>query len=330
MVSYFRTIVRLAPRHQLFAALCVIATLISWSPLKALLAYSLRDERYTYLLIAPLISAAFLYLEKGRIFRDSRYSPAVGIPLLLLGLVTCFGSRMWLSASKNATVPAGALVLLLVGGFVLCYGVRSFRNARFPFLLLLLIVPIPIVVLDRVVAALQAGSAEVSYLLFRVAGVPILRHGMVMSLPGVDIEVAPQCSGIRSSMALFIAGVVLSRVLLRTSWARILAILCVGPIAIFRNAARIFGISFLGVYVDRSFFFGDLHRHGGLPFSLVGFALLIPLLWLLRWAEQRLGSGQVGLVDSRLGNHGGVALVSLKVGGAGSLAAKTPYSVTTR
>ena len=73
----------------------------------------------------------------------------------------------------------------------------AFRSAGFPLLLLFLIVPIPSVVLNRLVAALQVGSTERSYLLFRLAGVFAFRRGMVMSLPGVDIEVAPQCSGVR-------------------------------------------------------------------------------------------------------------------------------------
>lgn len=31
----------------------------------------------------------------------------------------------------------------------------------------------------------------------------------------------------------------------------------------------------LGVYVDNGFFSGSFHRYGGLPFSLVGFAVLL-------------------------------------------------------
>jgi exosortase len=280
------------PRQRLFAALCLLATVVLWAPLKELVALGLQGERYTYILVVPIISAAFLYLERARIFRDSRYCPAIGIPLMLGGLVMSCVIRMRISMSGDMTAAAEAMVLVWVGAFILCYGVRSFRSAGFPFLFLLLIVPIPSVVLDRLVAVLQAGSAELAYRLFRLVGVPMLRHGMVMSLPGVDIEVAPQCSGIRSSLALFIAGAMISRLLLRTSWATTVTILCVVPIAIFRNAVRIVCISLLGVYVDRGFLFGNLHRYGGLPFSLVGFAVLIPLVWLLwRW-ERYLGCGQ--------------------------------------
>jgi exosortase len=286
--------------HLRFAALCAFAILMLWIPLQVLLGLSLHDGRYAHILVAPVISAAFLYLERGPIFRDSRYCPAAGFPLVVLGLLLALVSRVWPVLSGNVYLASGALLILWIGAFVLCYGVTSLRRASFSLLLLVLIVPIPAMAMDRMVTALQVGSAEVSYLLFRVAGIPAFRHEMIISLPGVDIDVAPQCSGIRSSMAFLVVGAMLSRVLLGTSWARILVMLCIGPVAIFRNAVRIVCISLLGVYVDRGFFSGNLHRHGGLPFSLVGFVILIPLIWSLRRWERHVGRGRLGVARAGL------------------------------
>jgi exosortase len=276
------TFARAVSRQLLFAFLCVLAILVFWPVFKPVLELALRDERYTYILAVPVISAAFLYSERERIFRYSRYCPAFGVPLMLLGVLIFVVSRMRQSGSGNMIAQAGSMVLVWVGAFTLCYGLTSLTSGAFPVLLLLLTVPIPSLVLDKAEGVLQAGSAELAYYLFRAAGVPVLRHGMVMSLPGVDIEVAQQCSGIRSTMALFMAGAVISRVLLKTGWARVLAILCLGPIGMFRNAVRIVSISLLGVYVNHDFFVGNLHRQGGIPFSLVGFAILVPLVWSLR------------------------------------------------
>jgi exosortase len=279
---------RFVSRQLLFVFLCVLTILVFWPVLKPVLELALRDERYTYILAVPTISAAFFYSEKERIFRNCRYCPAIGVPLMLLGVLIFVVSGMRQSSSGNMTFPAVSMVLVLVGAFTLCYGLASLRSGAFPVWFLLLIVPIPSSVLDRAVAVLQVGSAELTYFLFRATGVPVMRHGMVMSLPGVDIEVAQQCSGIRSTMALFMAGAVVSRVLLRTGWARVLALLCLAPIGMFRNAVRIVSISLLGVYVDHDFFVGSLHRQGGIPFSLVGFAILIPLVWLLRRWEMHM------------------------------------------
>jgi hypothetical protein len=133
--------------------------------------------------VVPVVSAASLYLEKDRIFRDSHYCPAVAVPLILLGLLIVFVSPIRPTLSTNVSLSSGVLLALWIGAFILCYGGRSFRRASLPFLFILLIVPIPSVVLDKVVTALQAGSAEVSYVLFRATGAPVLGHGLTMSCP---------------------------------------------------------------------------------------------------------------------------------------------------
>ena len=156
------------------------------------------------------------------------------------------------------------------------------RSAAFPLLFLLLMIPLPVAVAEYTVSALQRGSAETCYLLFRLMGVPFIRHGFQFSLPGVDIEVAEQCSGIHSGLSLLIAGLLAQHLLLQGWWRRICFTLCILPIAIFKNAVRIVTIAWLGIHVNSNFFYGSLHRRGGLPFSLLAVALMGALLWLLR------------------------------------------------
>jgi exosortase/archaeosortase family protein len=101
-------------------------------------------------------------------------------------------------------------------------------------------------------------------------------------LPGVDIEVAEQCSGIHSGLSLFIAGMLAEHFLVLGTWKKACFTLCIFPIAIFKNAIRIVTIAWLGIHVNPDFFSGPLHRQGGLPFSLLSLALMAVLLWLLR------------------------------------------------
>ncbi len=166
--------------------------------------------------------------------------------------------------------------------FVLCYGISSFKAALFPLLYLILMIPLPLTVTAHLISFLQKESADVSYALFRLIGVPVLRHGFRFSLPGLDIDVAPQCSGIHSAMALFIAGLLAAHFLLQGTWKKVCFVLCIFPIAIFKNAVRIVTIAWIGIHVNPAVFQSRLHRQGGLPFSLVAFALMAALLWLLR------------------------------------------------
>ena len=66
------------------------------------------------------------------------------------------------------------------------------------------IIPIPGLIMDKIIYGLQVGSTEAPEVLFIVTGIPFQRKGSVFHLPGISVEVAEQCSSIRSSLALFI------------------------------------------------------------------------------------------------------------------------------
>ena len=256
--------------HGSAITLWLLSLALFRQPLSSLVTLSFNDERASHILLIPLISAVLIVLERKRIFRSLRYCPQLGLPLLLLPITFWYSFTPHLS-SLNATdglsVVASLIVLTWIGVFVLCYGISSLRSAAFPLLFLLLMIPLPVAVAEYTVSALQRGSAETCYLLFRLMGVPFIRHGFQFSLPGVDIEVAEQCSGIHSGLSLLIAGLLAQHVLLQGWWRRIGFALCILPIAIFKNAVRIVTIAWLGIHVNSNFFYGPLHRRGGLPFA---------------------------------------------------------------
>ncbi len=280
-------------RHPWFFALAILSFLLFLSPLAKIVSLSWQDDRYSHLVLIPFLSLCIVFLERNRVFAECRYCPRVAAPLYALAAIFYIAQSRSSICSQNYSLSIAifALVLTLIAGFIFCYGTRSAKAALFSLGFLLLMIPVPTDVLDRVVFGLQKGSALMTDFLFRVAGVPVFIHGFKLSLPGVDIEVAEQCSGIRSTMALFITGALAGHVYLRSAWSKTCLILLTIPIAVFKNAVRIFTISWLGVYVNRSFFYGRLHRDGGLPFSLLALALLVPLLILLQKSERRLQRG---------------------------------------
>jgi exosortase len=261
---------------------------------------SIHDERYSHVVLIPLISLCVVYFERRRIFSESRYCPRVGTLLLLPGIVLYFIVEAWsssLNQNDRLSLTVLAVVSLWIAGFVLCYGTQSFRAAIFPLFFLLLMVPMPEAVLDKCVFALQKGSAETTYALFKLFGVPVFWQGFKFSLPGIEIEIAKECSGIRSSLALFITGLVAGHVFLQSSWRKLVLSLAMIPIAIFKNAVRIVTLSWLGVYVDRSFLYGRLHHQGGILFALIGLAIFVPLLFALQKSESRSQTEHLGQVQ---------------------------------
>jgi exosortase len=142
--------------------------------------------------------------------------------------------------------------------------------------------------LNLIVASLQHASAEVADIIFRMTGASYFRSGLVFEFQNVAVQVAEQCSGIRSSLSLFILSIVTGHLFLRTVPRQFVLALAVFPISVVKNALRIITITILANQVDLRFLTNHwIHSSGGIPFFAVALALFIPLVWILRKGEAR-------------------------------------------
>lgn len=284
----------MARRSALFAVISGLALLLFWVPLITLFSLSLREEVYSYPFLILPASLGLIYVERTKIFFDVRYCLGPGMALVFAGVMLYWLDEKHLqnlSPTDSLSLAVFSAVVVLVGGFVLCYGSKAFRAALFPLSFLLLMVPIPAFLLERLVLALQRGSAEATGVLFRLTGVPVVRQGFTFSLADVTIEIGQQCSGIRSSLALFIMSLLAGHVFLRSSWKRAFFSVFVILVAIIKNGVRIVTLSLLAAYVNRGFLTGELHhRYGGIVFSTLALAVLVPVLRLLQRQEGRVQS----------------------------------------
>jgi exosortase/archaeosortase family protein len=100
-------------------------------------------------------------------------------------------------------------------------------------------------------------------------------------------EVAKECSGIRSSIALLVTVLVAAELGLRSSWRKVLLVLAIIPVLVLKNGMRIVSIYLLAAYLNPAFLHGWLHTSGGIVFYLLGLASLIPVGALLRRGERK-------------------------------------------
>src|SRR5438132_180137 len=276
-------------RRACFAVLVCLTLAAFWTPLSTLIRFSFQHEHYSHIILVPLVSASLFFLERNRIFLHVETRWGAGLGLVFAGaLLYWFGQRHLASSSENDQLAIGvfSVVVIWVGGFILCYGIRALRAGLFPVLFLFLMVPIPDFFLNRAIFWLQTGSAEVSYAVFQLVGVPVLRDGFFFSLPGVTIEIARECSGIRSSVAMLITSLLAGHLFLLSVWTKAALVVATLPLLIVKNGIRIVTLSLLSIYVDPGFLTGRLHHEGGVLFFLLALVILAPVLWLLQKSEQ--------------------------------------------
>ena len=270
-------------RWLLFGIWLACSVIISWAALTALLRYSFGNDDASHILLIPFISAWLMFIDRKRIFKNLSSDIVACLIFLIPGIAIVLWNIR--TPAISPSLCAFALVLVWIAGFALAFGRESLKAARFPLTFLFLFIPLPEALLSRVVYFLQKGSAEISALLFGLTPLPILREGFVFHLPRFSIEVARECSGIRSSIALLVLAILVGHFFLRTWWRPVLFVLAGFVVMIVKNGIRIVTLTMLATYVDPGFLYGNLHREGGVVFFLIGLLLMVPVYWILQTGE---------------------------------------------
>ncbi len=271
----------------LFVGAAVIVYLV---PLGSLLSFAWRDDTFSYIPLLPVVSAYLFYENRKKIFLGENGLYPGGAALLVLAiLLYAFDASQAgrLAPADHLTVMTLSFVSCIVGGLGFFYGAGAWKAAALPIFFLVFMAPIPVFLLDRIVVFLQSLSAEASSVIFRLTGVPVYRNGFVFQLPGQTIEVAKQCSGIRSSLSLFIVSLLAGHLFLKDTWRKTVLCLSIVPITIVKNAVRIVTLSLIAVYIDPRILGSVAHRQGGIPIFFLALVLLGAVLWLLRRGEKK-------------------------------------------
>lgn len=270
-------------RWLLFALWFAGSVAVFWKAFDSLVGYSIGNDDASHILLIPIISAWLIFTDRKSVFKQLSYDIAFGVSLLIPGVICLLWSLRTVPASPSAC--ALGLVLLWISGFELLFGRPAAKSARFALLFLFLFIPLPEVLLNKVVYWLQKGSAEIADILFGLTPLPVLRDGFVFHLPRFSIEVARECSGIRSSIALLVLAILLGHFFLPKFWKQAVFVLAGMVVMIIKNGIRIVTLTILASYVDPAFLYGNLHREGGVVFFMIGLLLLVPVFWLLQRGE---------------------------------------------
>jgi exosortase len=279
----------LKDRHtSVFLALMAASLLAGWRPLYETFALSWQNDTYTHILLILPVSVFMIIAEKQLLGASPQWSLRAGGSILLIAVTIVFIAWKWsalLTADILLAATMSALVLAWIGFFVFCFGTQSSLKFIFPLLFLFGLVPLPGIVMDPLISLLQIGSAWSAHALFTAFGVPVFQQGVLLTVPGLTVQVAQECSSIRSSSMLIVTTLVMAQVLLHSFWRKAFVVCVAVPFSVIKNGLRIFVIAMLGTRVDPGYFTGRLHRQGGVFFFGIALLGTLFLLWLLRRGE---------------------------------------------
>jgi exosortase len=242
-----------------------------------------NDDNYSHgFFVIPL--AAFFAWERRDALRRAEHRPSA------LGLFVIGGSLLLLVAGRLGAelfLTRVSLVGVLVGITLYIWGREHLRVLAFPLAFLLLMVPLPAIVFNKIAFPLQLLASRVGETAIAAAGIPVLREGNVLQLPTRDLEVAQACSGIRSLVSLLMLAIVLGYFTERRTGARVLIALAAVPIAIAANAARVAGTGLASELISPAAAEGFFHTFSGWLMFVVAFVglMLVQRVIGLRWGR---------------------------------------------
>jgi exosortase C (VPDSG-CTERM-specific) len=272
-----------------FARMAAALVIVFSVPLYDLAWCAATSDLYSYIFLIPIIS---VYLAGLKWKTLPPFSGAAKIPAavfgagglaVLAGYALARHAGFKLVEDDYLAFMMSAFVLFFAGGGCWFLGAEIVRALAFPIGFLIFMTPLPAFVRHGVESFLQSGSALAAEVFFKISGAAFMRDGLVFHLPSINLEIAPECSGIHSSLVLLITSALAGYLFLRSPGKRAALILFVIPLALVRNGFRVFVIGELCTHLGPQMIDSPIHRKGGPLFfalSLIPFFLL--LVWLRR------------------------------------------------
>ena len=284
-----------------------------------------HDENYSHGILIPFVIAFILWQERKSFF-DSRNAPSTWLGAIGIGAALC---ALWAgTAGAELFVQRVSLVLMLASIVIYCFGVRLVRVVAVPLVLLVLSIPIPQIIFNRIAFPLQLFASRCAVAAMSFFSIPVLRQGNVIELMPLGasepkkLAVVEACSGIRSLMTLVTLAVIYAyftkptvaqtsagdgkdtktRVyapLLRfTFWRSLILVIAAVPIAILTNALRVSGTGVLAHYYGTRVADGFFHTFSGWVIYVAAAFLLLGTGWVLdRIARLRKTTGRIDKTD---------------------------------
>lgn len=282
----------LAPRASLFDALAplrtwwpvVLGLLVLYVPTYWMLAHGLwNSDEYAHGPIVLVVTLYLIWQQRAVFLRDTTTPPThretvTGWVLLAFGLLTYAVGR----SQDILLMEVGSQIPVILGVLLITLGVSAARALWFALFFLLFMVPLPGFVVDTVTGPLKQYVSVIAEQVLYVAGYPIARSGVTLTVGQYQLLVADACSGLHSMFSLSAMGLLYLYLMQRTSIVRNLVIMAaILPIAFVANVVRVIVLILVTYYLGDEAGQGFLHGFAGIMLFVIGLLFLFLLDWVL-------------------------------------------------
>ena len=208
----------------------------------------------------------------------SKPSPVLGCAVFGAGVLVYVVGRIFdISILGFASQP-----LVVAGALLLMRGTAAIRLAWFPLVYFIFMVPLPGMLVDAITGSLKGLIANLVESLLYMAGYPIARSGVILSIGPYQLQVADACSGLNSMFSLSALGTLFIYIMGRKTKLHMAVMLAaILPIAFVANIIRVITLVLVTYYLGDEAGQGFLHGAAGMVLMLVALFFFFVLDWVL-------------------------------------------------
>ena len=251
---------------------------------------------YAYCALLPLSSLAALWMRRREIAAARRRTDWRGAPLFAFGLALHW---MGVLAQQPRISSAGFVLVLWALPFFL-YGWDLARWLLFPCGYLFLAIPLNFI--DSMTAPLRLFATAVSAAILNGFGLQVQRIGAGLFSSADNsfaFNVAPECSGLRSLLAMTSLMAFYAWYSQKTLPKKWLLFLCCIPVAIIANIVRVVLVVVVAAFWGQETAMGLWHDYSGYPIFLISIVLMLSIDRLLNLDYRTLWSNSKHLFLGR-------------------------------
>ncbi len=242
-----------------------------------------RGGDFNFCFLVPLIFIYLIYENRKKLKNIEIKPSSTGFVLLLFSMFFYILGRL----ASVEFLTAFSVWLTILSLCFLIFGKKFVSALSLPFIVLLFIIPLPPFINNILTLKLKLMSTDLAVKIMQLIGVAVYHEGNIIDLGVTKLQVADACSGLRYFFPLVLIGLILSYILHKKWWERIIIVLLTIPVAIISNAFRIAITGYIAQNVSQETAEGFFHGFSGIVVFIISVGMILIFSKILKIISKR-------------------------------------------
>ena len=240
------------------------------------------NPNFSHGFLIPFVALYMVWHRKTELLNIPITSANSGILLVMFGMLTHVVGNI----GAELFMMRISMVFTLAGIIMYFGGIKIFRIVLVPVLYLLIMIPIPAIIWNKIAFPLQLFAANLSSQIINLIGIPVFREGNIIHLANTTLEVVDACSGLRSLTSLLALTAVFAYLAPVTNFKKWTLFFSAIPIAVIVNIVRLTITAIMATYINPDAAHGFLHDMSGIIIFFIALLLVYAVYLVERKIEK--------------------------------------------